>query len=260
MMRQICGLFPLGALAAGLVLVAPAEARADQVGYVGMHPAHAGGFCYIEAPHVHVYTPNPKAKVMYRMHGDAYHFVGDPVAFQYDGPTVTYVGHHPVHVDPVVVGAPAGHVEFCYLDGPHYHHDWPPPDARFELKGDAYWYVGGFPPAYGKHKKRYATINALYQPIAYTRPVVTVEPPVGYVGVVVPSAHVGVGVGAGVAAGVGVSAGVEVYLPAPVLEVEVGLPGVVVVDGHHHHHGKYKKKRGKYKKHKRRNGARRVQF
>ena len=73
--------------AAGLTAQA-GQARADQVGYVGMHPVHAGGgFCYIEAPHVHVYAPPAKAKVMYRAHADGNYFIGDPVAFQYDGPS-----------------------------------------------------------------------------------------------------------------------------------------------------------------------------
>jgi len=258
----------LGAAAAAATLAlgaAPAEARPDQVAYVGLHPVHAGGFCYIEAPHVHVYAPTGKAKVMYRMHDDGYHFVGDPVAFKYDGPTYTYYGHHPVYVDAVIDSdMPGNHVEFCYLDGPHYHYYWPPPHAKFEVKGDVYWYVGSFPPAYKKHKRRYATINAVYKPIVYARPVVTVEPPSGYVGVVVPSAHAHVG--GAVSAGVGVSAGVEVHVPQPVLEVEVGLPGVVIeTDHHHHHHRHHKHKHKKFKRFKRhkkhrKHGVRRLRF
>ena len=143
-------------LIAGLVttagLTAQADpARADQVSYVGMHPIHAGGgFCYIEAPHVHVYAPSAKAKVMYRASAEGQYFVGDPVAFQYDGPSYSYYGHHPVDVDVVAdVEIEAGH-DFCYLDGPHYHYFAPEANVDFELKGDAYWYVGVYPPEYKK--------------------------------------------------------------------------------------------------------------
>lgn len=237
-------------LAAAFVLAVPgagsAEAAAgEQVAYVGMHPIPTGGFCYIEAGHVHVYAPSAKAKVMYRMNDDAYQFVGDPVAFKYDGPRYTYQGHHPIEVDAVVgVEAPAAHVEYCYLNGPHYHYWYPEPTAQFEVKGGVYWYVGPFAPEYKLHRKRYVAINAVYEPIVYERPVIAVAPPAAFVGVGVVG---GVGGGVGVVGGVGVSAGVEVHVPQPVLEVDVAVPGIVVETGHvhHHHHGKGKFKRFK---------------
>jgi len=238
--------------AAAVSLGAARTASADQVRYVGIHPVPAGGFCYIEGPHVHVYAPaktKDKTRVLYRVHDGSYYFVGDPVAFGYQGPRHTYYGHHPVAVD-VVVGdpRPQHEVEFCYLDGPHYHYYTPPSDISFVVDGGAYWYAGTYPPAYERDRKAYVAVNTVYEPIAYTRPVVTVAPPAVYLGpvvavdvhgphghVVAPIAEVHGGVG------VGVSAGVEVVVPAPTIEVGIGVPGVVVIeDDHHHHHGKGK--------------------
>jgi hypothetical protein len=215
---------PLSIAAATLALaaMAPASAHARQVKFSGMHPiprAVEGEFCYIEAPHIHVYEPED-VKVLYREHDGYHHFVGDPVAFGYDGPKHTYYGHHPVMVDPSlhldVEAEPEA--EFCYLDGPHYHHDTPPAGITFELKGGAYWYIGKYPPHYHKHKKLYIQINIIYKPIVYVRPVVVVAPPVGYLG--------------------------------PIIDVDVnigiGVPDVVIEVPHIH----VKHKHYKYKKHK----------
>jgi len=249
-------LFLALALASSALALSAAEARADrQVSYVGMHPIPSGGFCYIEAPHVHVYAPAGKAKVMYRMNDDAYEFVGDPVAFQYDGPRYTYQGHHPINVDYAVgVESPQAEVEYCYINGPHYHYWYPEPTAAFEVKGGVYWYVGPFGPEYKTLRPRYVAINAVYEPIVYERPVIAVAPPVGFVGVgVVGGVGVGAGVGVGggvvggVGVGAGVSAGIGVEVSAPV--IEVGLPGVIIED--HHHHGKfkrYKHSKGKFRR------------
>lgn len=260
----------LAAVTMGLTAASEGQARADQVHYVGMHPIHTGGFCHIEAAHVHVYAPKPKAKVMYRQVAGAHYFVGDPVAFNYEGPRYSYYGHHPVDVELSIGNDPGDHTEYCYLNGPHYHHYWPTAHADFELKGDAYWYVGDLPQVYVRGKKRYSRINVLYKPIAYSRPVITVEPPSGYVGVVVPAPHVdvhaggGAVVGGGVGVGVGVSAGVEVHVPQPVLEVEVGVPGLIIETDHHHHykHKRHRKhrKHKKFKRHGKHKGARRIRF
>src|SRR5690606_5390568 len=113
-----------------------------------------------EAPHVHVVAPR-RAKVLYRVHDGAYAFVGDPVAYGYEGPRHTYYGHHPVHLDVIVDGAPPeADPEFCYLDGPHFHAWEPPAGVTFTVKGDASWYVGPFPPRYKQDKRRYGEINA----------------------------------------------------------------------------------------------------
>ncbi len=271
----------LSAAVAGIALsVAPAPARADQVAYVGIHPIPGGGFCHIEAPHVHVYKPyknKRKVKLLYRVHDGHYHFVGDPVAHGYDGPKYAYYGPHPIAVD-AVYGAPARgaphHIEFCYLNGPHYHWYAPPADLEFTVKGDAYWYVGAFPPAYGKRKKALVAINAVYRPMSYVRPVIEVEPPAAYVGPVVevhaPAVEVEAVPAVEVEAVAGhvhgpvvhgeVHAGVEVVVPAPRLEVGLAIPGVVVVEDHHHPHYKVKhhkrRAKGKVRPHKKRKKGR----
>lgn len=232
-----------------------------QVKYAGVHPisAPSGGFCYIEAPHVHVYAPK-HADVLYRDHDGYAHFVGDPVAYGYDGPKHAYYGHHPVFVDVLLLEdeVDGDEIEYCYLDGPHYHHYAPPPDAKFTMKGGVYWFVGSYGPDYERDKKKYARVNGVYEPIAYVRPVVLVAPPPEYHGPVVraevevaPVAEVRVAPPPPpppVAAGVGVSAGVEIHVPRPTVEVQVGVPGVVVVEDHHHR--PVKVKAHKHKKHK----------
>ncbi len=225
-------------------------ASAEQVHYIGGHPTGVDGdeFCYIEVPHVHVYKPAAKhAKTLYRVHDNTYHFVGDPVGVGRDGEKFSYYGHHPIHVKVhanLDVDLDDFDDDYCYLDGPHYHGYAPPPHLRFKLKGGAYWYVGKFSPRYRKHKKRYARINAVYRPLVYERPVVVVEErPPEYVGPIVEVEAVVPAV---------VVPRVEVHVPTPTLEVEVGVPGAVIIGGHkkhrkHRKHRKYKK----LKKHKR---------
>ncbi len=239
--------------------ITSASAHAAQVKFGGQHPipeAVEGDFCHIEVPHVHIYEPE-HPKVLYRVHADQYHFMGDPVAFGYDGPKNSYYGHHPVHVEPeIYVDVDVEPVtEFCYLDGAHFHHYAPPPDITFELKGGAYWYIGKYPKEYQKHKKHYTQINIIYKPIVYVRPVVVVVPPVGYLGpvidvdvdvhapdVVVERPHVGAAVRSGI--------DVDVHIPVPTIEVGIGV-GVVggIGVGHGHSHGHKHKRHGKHKKH-----------
>ena len=223
----------------GLVLAVPAaQAGAHQVRYVGVHPipkSEGGGFCYIEGPHVHVYGAD---KVQYREHRGEEFFVGDPVAYGYEGPRYMYKGHHPVHIDQVVDdGDPQ--TEWCYIDGPHYHYYQPVEGPEFKVAGDAFFYVGEPPHAYVVGRPTYMRINAMYQPMVYERPVITVDAPVGWIGaraefitpgvVVAPGAAV-VAPGAVVTGGVGVGVGVGVVVPTPSLHVDVGIgvPGVVV--------------------------------
>ena len=248
-------------------------ASAEQVHYIGVHPiadAEAEAFCYIEVPHVHVYKPAPKhVKVLYRVEDDTHHFVGDPVGFGYEGDKHPYYGHHPisVHVDVAahVDVVPDGYDdEYCYIGGAHYHHYAPPPSLRFVFKGNAYWYVGKFPPAYRKRKKVLVGINAVYRPLVYERPVVVVEArPPEYIGpiVAVEAAAPDVIVAPPAAS---VRAGVEIEVPMPTVEVDVGIgvgvPGVIVVDKHRHkRHRKHKKhkKFKKFKKHKKKGKGRR---
>lgn len=231
--------------------------------YIGVHPiakAHGGGMCHIEAPHVHAYAPLD-VKVQYRDHGGYHHFVGDPVAYDWDGPRHAYYGHHPVPVH-VVVGDDDENVQYCYLDGAHYHHWAPPPGLEVKLHAGAYWYVGDFPEPYVKGKVIYDPIDVIYEPITYVRPAVVVEtPPPGWYGGVVIAAPVvevrgkGKGRGRPHVHAHGHGGAVEVHVPAPAVRVKVGLPSVHVGVGagvHVHGHGHYRAGKHKHKhKHKR---------
>lgn len=224
-------------VALGLVGSAAGRAEAKQYRYVGVHPIGTDaddGFCYIEVAHVHVFAPK-RVKVMYRVVDDHNHFVGDPVAFGYDGPRHAYVGHHPVDV---TVAVPHLHIEppsaaiHCYIDGPHFHHYEPPPALRFEVKAGAHVYVGPYEPNYEVERRQYIAINPIVTRIDYERPEVEVVDEVE------------------------LRAGFEVHVPAPTLEVQVGIPGVIVTSEHHHHHSHVKHK--KHKKHKRHKHGRKL--
>jgi hypothetical protein len=204
-----------------------------QVRYVGIHPipkSEGGGICYIEGPHVHIFDAD---KIQYRDHRGANYFVGDPVAYGYDGKRYAYKGHHPIHVN-VVVGDEDPDDEYCYINGPHYHYFAPPEGPEFKVVGDAYFYVGEPPRAYVDARPAMMKINAVYQPITYERPVVTVDAPVGWIGARAEFVGPGVVVEAPRAGVVVVppSAGVTVdaHIPAPSLHVDVGIgvPGVIV--------------------------------
>jgi len=221
-----------------LCLAAPALAGSGkQVRYVGIHPlpkSEGGGICYIEGPHVHIFDVD---KVQYRDHRGAKYFVGDPVAYGYDGPRYAYKGHHPIHVD-VVVGDDQPDDTFCYITGPHYHYFAPPEGPEFKVSGDAYFYVGEPPRAYVDARPAMMKINAVYQPIVYDRPVITVDAPVGWIGAraefMAPSAGVVVEGPAAAAVVAPPRAGVTVqgYIPMPSLHVDIGIgaPAVIVHD------------------------------
>lgn len=230
------------AVVALAIMAGSALAAGKQVKYLGIHPiakANGGGFCNIEGPHVHTY---PADKVQYRDHRGYQHFVGDPVAYGYDGPKYTYKGHHPIHVE-AVVGDDQPDVEYCYLDGPHYHYFAPPEGPEFKVAGGAYFYVGEPPRAYVEARPAMIEINTMYRPLVYTRPVVTVEAPVGWIGA--RAEFIGPAVVApAVVAPVGVGVGVGVVVPAPSVRVNigVGVPGVIIHDrGYHRGHYKHKK-------------------
>jgi hypothetical protein len=233
-----------------LVCLAASPAFADhkwgkQVRFAGIHPipkSEGGGICYIEGPHVHIYAAN---KLEYRVHGDDYVFVGDPVAYGYDGPKYAYKGPHPIHVEAYVGGEPD--VEYCYIEGPHYHYFEPPDGDDFKLVGNAYFYVGTPPPVMLEARPQYVGINAYYKPIVYARPVVEVEPPQGWIGlsadfvtpaVVVESPRPVVVDHRAAVVAPGISAGVSVSIPVPTVSIGVGVGGGVLVEGGGH--GKYK--------------------
>jgi len=220
------------ALALGAGVVAQADGNKHQVRYIGIHPIAkeaGGGFCYIEGPHVHIFAAD---KLQYRTYQDANFFVGDPVAYGYDGPKKAYKGHHPIHVH-AVVGLPEPDIEYCYLDGPHFHAFAAPAIPEFKVAGDTYFYVGTPPPVYVEARPMYVGINAIYTPLVYTRPVVVVEPPVGWIGLTVGGPAVVVRPGAAIVApgvrvrgGVGVGVGVGVHVavpPPPSISVGVGV-------------------------------------
>jgi hypothetical protein len=236
-------------LAAGLtVLALSIPAQATMVHYMSQHPLPrkmGGGFCYIDAPHVHDFGPSDPR--MYRQMDGQYYFVGDPSPFDYQGPRTAYYGPHPVVEANVQFGQPV----YCYLQGPHYHWYQPPPQASFELRGGAYWFTGAYEPAYYDQRSRYVGVNEAYAPIAYERPIVDVT-------VAPPSFHgeiVGGGPGWRGRAVVGapvVSAGVVVAPPPPVqvgIGINLGGPPPVVIERdyyerEHHDHGRH---RGWYK-------------
>jgi len=217
-------------LAALLVLAVPAAATGGgkQVRYVGIHPlpkSEGGGICYIEGPHVHIYDAD---KVQYRDHRGANYFVGDPVAYGYDGERFAYKGHHPIHVSAVVGDSDPDDV-YCYITGPHYHYFAPPEGPEFKVVGGAYFYVAEPPHAYVEARPAMMRINAVYQPLVYERPVVTVDAPVGWIGaraefaapVVVVPAPVVVAPSAGIR--------VDAHIPMPSLHIDVGIGAPVVI-------------------------------
>jgi hypothetical protein len=234
------------------VLVVAAPASADpkygrQVRFAGVHPipkSEGGGMCYIEGPHVHIYAAN---KLEYRSRGEDHVFVGDPVAYGYEGPKYSYKGPHPIQVEAMVGGDPA--VEYCYINGPHYHYVAPPEGPEFKVVGGAYFYVGEPPHAFIEARPTYVGINDYYRPIAYTRPVVEVAPPEGWIGVraefVGPAVVVAPPRAVVTAPGVVVEGGVGVVVPAPSVHVGIGVnvggPAVIVhdrpviIEEHEHH-------------------------
>lgn len=213
-----------------------------QVRFVGIHPipkSEGGGMCAIEGPHVHIYAAN---KLEYRDHrGDAY-FVGDPVAYNYEGPKYAYKGPHPIHVDAVVGGEPD--VVYCYLEGPHFHYFQPAADPDFKLEGDAYFYVGEPSHVFVEARPAFVGINAVYRPFVYTRPVVEVEPPSGWIGaraefmppvVVAPVIvdHRGRGRAEVIGGGV-IGGGIDVHIavpPPPSIHIGIGVGGSIGIGG-----------------------------
>jgi hypothetical protein len=219
------------ALVALVLIAVPAAAGIHQVRYVGIHPlpkSEGGGICYIEGPHVHVFDAD---KVQYRDHRGASYFVGDPVAYGYDGERFAYKGHHPIHVAAVVGDDDPADV-YCYIDGPHFHYFAPPEGPEFKIAGGAYFFVGDPPRAYVDARPAMMKINAVYQPLFYERPVITVDAPVGWIGAraefAAPIAVVAPAAGVVVAPGIGV--GIEAHIPTPSLHIEVGIgaPAVIV--------------------------------
>ncbi|MDX2088928.1 MAG: hypothetical protein SFX73_13810 [Kofleriaceae bacterium] len=243
--------FVLMAAVAGTT-VAVAGKGGKQVRYHGIHPipkSEGGGLCYIEGRHVHIFAAN---KLEYRDHRGANYFVGDPAAYGYDGPKHTYKGHHPIHVH-AVVGDDHEDVEYCYLDGPHYHSFAPPEGPDFEVRGGVNFYVGTPAPIYLEARPALVKVNAVYTPLTYERPVVTVEAPPAWIGVragFAPAVVIDSRPPAVVVETPRVRAGVSVDVvvpPPPSISVDVGIGvgsgGGVIVGGPGQRHGKFKHKK-----------------
>lgn len=160
-----------------------AIARADVVLYTHPHPIAPGihkGMCHIEGRHLHSYSPH-KPKLYVKVKG-RFAFVGDPVEFEPRVKRYGYYGHHPLFW----VSASAEEVEpYCYITGPHHHWYVPPPTLEFKSRGGVHWYVGVHPRWYKKRYRRHRHIDRHYARVRYTRPVVTVAPPSGFVGIVI---------------------------------------------------------------------------
>ena len=155
------------------------------VKYAGIHPRTGrpeGGVCYIQFVHAHRFEP-ANAHVLYRIHGGAYFFIGDPVPFGYDGARHSYYGHHPVLVNAVLEDeASDDHVEYCYLDGPHFHSYAPPRGHRFVEQDGVHYYADEYPPTYEQNRSELSRVNAIYRAFTYERPVIAGSPPERYRG------------------------------------------------------------------------------
>ena len=224
----LAALVALAALAALALLAVPAIAGARQVRYVGIHPlpkSEGGGICYIEGPHVHVFDAD---KIQYRDHRGANYFVGDPVAYGYDGQRYAYKGHHPIHVS-AVIGDDDPDDVYCYITGPHYHYFAPPEGPEFKVVGGAYFYVGDPPRAYVEARPAMMRINTVYQPLVYERPTIAVDAPVGWIGARAELVTPGVVVAAPAAAVIAPGVHIEAHVPMPSLHVDVGIGGPAVI-------------------------------
>ncbi|MEO6953803.1 MAG: hypothetical protein ABI321_18520 [Polyangia bacterium] len=222
-----------------LVLLVPGRSEAHTNHFLGPHPVAAkygGGFCLIEAPHMHVYPPDHPN--LYQRVGDQLVFTADPTPFGYEGDKHAFYGNHPVIT---VDGEPV----ICYIDGPHYH-SFPAPDVPdYETRKGVAFYVGAFPPSYAKVRPaRARIINAEYRPYVALRPTIEVAPPERWHGEVwVSSPAIGV-VAPGVVVGApGVVVGppsVTVFAPPPP-GIYIGGPSVEINGGmyveHDGHHG-----------------------
>jgi len=210
-----------------LVVVAAFAARAEakHVRFLGPHPIAAkfgGGYCYIEAPHMHVYAPDRPN--LYQQVGDEYVFAGDPTPFGYEGERHPFYGHHPVIVD----GSPEP--VYCVIDGPHFHSYAAPSTPDYRVKDGVAFYVTPIPQTYIK-PARVRVVNAEYRPYVSFRPTVEVAPPPEWHGEVYVGAP-GVEVrGPGVEVrGPGIEVrGPGVFVPPPPhVAVEVSAPGVII--------------------------------
>jgi hypothetical protein len=164
------GLTPLAA-AIAICLVGRAVVAAP-TRFVGPHPVAeraGGGYCYIEAPHLHSYAPDHP--IFYHPTSTGYAFIGDPTPFGYSGERHIFYGNHPVTFD---VDMPV----FCFIEGPHYHAFAPTRGDDYDVVDGIAFYVGPLPVAYvDERASRWKAINDEFLPFARFRPVVNVVVP-----------------------------------------------------------------------------------
>jgi hypothetical protein len=161
----------LAALIVAATLMMSTAAQAKHVRFLGPHPCPArygGGYCYIDAPHIHAYAPDKTT--LYQQVGDQYVFTGDPTPYGYDGERHAFYGHHPIVTE-------TGEPVYCVIDGPHYHPFAAPATPDFKVKSDVAFYIGPPLPVPQAHVR---LVNAAVRPYVQYRPAVTVEPPPEY--------------------------------------------------------------------------------
>ncbi len=131
---MICDVRPLQLilLSAMILAVIPAAAGAQTASYRGPHPVDLDGHWHLEdAPHEHaelVVGPQPFGEA------DGLRlFLGDPIAFGWDGEVWMYRGAHPL---------PGGVPGYCAIPGAHRHVF--APEGRFRRASNgAHVYIGG---------------------------------------------------------------------------------------------------------------------
>jgi hypothetical protein len=171
---------------AATVAAAPTVAPPALVTYRGIHPVspHMGGFCYINAVHVHRVAP-ADMRVYVVLPGPENLFVGDPVALGYEGPKFGYFGLHPLAVpggSPRAAGSGSPLVApiYCYLKAAHYHADPPPVSRHFVEKDGVFWYMGPVSPQLERQRFR-AWVNEAAPIAGYHAPVADLSAaPAGY--------------------------------------------------------------------------------
>src|SRR4030095_775458 len=127
-------LTPMWAVA--VVALSASAATAPRPRFWGAHPIvkrYGGGYCYIEAAHLHRYAPDHVA--FYYPTAFGVRFIGDPTPFGYEGERHIFYGHHPIHID-------TGEPLFCFIDGPHQHPYRPSGSDEYTVRDGVAFYMG----------------------------------------------------------------------------------------------------------------------
>jgi hypothetical protein len=160
-----------GAVAPALKPAEPSGPHPADKGFLrwrGPHPVAAkagGGFCQIGRLHFHPYEADPAQELHTFKRRDVRSFIGDPVAFGYDGNKFAYHHHHPL---------PAG-AGLCFIDGPHWHAS--PPPGGYKKVEEVSFYVSKLPASYHELRKEAAARTKYYKDAKYERPKAVTPPP-----------------------------------------------------------------------------------